>query len=56
MEEIAEIIERLINVSASLNTQIPDEIHMKAIRVILPEIRDELKDAYLKLGGENHWI
>ena len=55
MDEIAEIIERLDNISASLSLPVPDQIHVAALRESLPEIRDELKSAYIDIGGIDHW-
>ena len=55
MEEIAEIVEKLINLNAALALLIPDRMHVEAMRSELPEVRDRLKEAYLKLGGEDYW-
>lgn len=55
MDEIAEIIERLDNISSALTLPMPDHIHVTALRESIPEIKADLKKAYLDLGGINHW-
>ena len=55
MDEIAEIIETLDNLEAAMTLQMPVEIHLKALKESLPDVRDRLKKAYFDLGGENHW-
>lgn len=55
MDRIAEVIDRLNNVTAALSLKMPAEIHLDCLKDLLPEITAELKEAYLALGGENHW-
>ena len=57
MEElVVETIDRLNNLIAAMTLPMPAEIHLKALKESLPEIRDGLKEAYLDAGGEDHWI
>ena len=55
MEQIAEVIERLDNILGAMQMPFPDSTHMSGLREILPDVRNQLLEAYLKLGGENFW-
>jgi len=55
MDKIAEVIDRLDNLIAAMSLNMPAETHLAALRGLLPEIRDELKAAYLAAGGEDVW-
>ena len=55
MDKIAKIIDRLDNIVAAMSMPTPADIHLKALRQSIPEVKHELKEAYLELGGEDHW-
>lgn len=55
MKRIAIIIEKLESANSILNLPMSADLHLTAIRGLLPEIKEELKEAYLDLGGENFW-
>lgn len=55
MDEIVDVIDRLQNLSAALSVPAPAETHCLALREVLPEIRAQLKAAYLSEGGEDYW-
>ena len=55
MEEIAEIIDRIENLVHALKIPVGPELHFKALKDQMPEIHKDLKAAYLKAGGEDHW-
>jgi hypothetical protein len=53
--EIAEALERLDNLTAALGMTLDPAIHVAGLREALPEVKAEIKAAYLKLGGVDHW-
>ncbi|MDR5825801.1 hypothetical protein [Caballeronia sp. LZ043] len=55
MDEIAEAIDTLDSLIAALSMQMPDSLHVKALRESLPNVRDAIKSGYLAAGGENMW-
>lgn len=55
MDEIAEVIETLDMLISAMSIPMPPEIHLKALRESLPDVRERLFEAYLSLGGEDHW-
>ena len=34
---------------------VSDKMHVEALRKIIPELSEKLKQAYVQDGGENHW-
>lgn len=55
MDEIAEVVDTLDNLIAALSMPMPNDLHVKALRLSLPDVRDKLRAAYLAAGGENVW-
>lgn len=55
LEELAEALERLENMTAALRIPMAAQFHVEALRESLPEVKAEIKAAYLKLGGVDHW-
>lgn len=54
-ERLAEIAERLDNLTGSLQIPMPAQFHVDQLKNILPEIRDELRLLYISESGENPW-
>lgn len=55
MDKIAEVIETMMNITCSLEMPIPTDIQLEALRELLPKILQDLKVAYIEMGGEDHW-
>lgn len=55
LEPFAELVDRIDNLCAAMTLPVPAETHLNALRDSFPEIRNELKAAYLKAGGEDVW-
>lgn len=56
LEKIAESVDTLENLIASLSmTNLPDRIHVEALREALPELKENIKGAIIKETGENPW-
>lgn len=55
MDELSELVERIDNLIVAMTLPVPAEIHLSALRESLPEIRDELRSVYFKMGGTDHW-
>ncbi len=55
MEKLAEMVDRLDNLSSAVQLPMPADLHVQCLRESLPELQAEAKEIYLQLGGENVW-
>jgi hypothetical protein len=55
LEEIGQLIDRLDNLCSAMELPMPAELHLKALKESLPNVRDDLQLIYIDAGGENHW-
>lgn len=55
MDELGQAIDRVDNLSHALMLPMPASFHVEQIKSILPEVIAELKDAFVKVTGENPW-
>jgi len=55
LDQIAGTIERLDNLTYSIQLPLTDRMHVEQLRKALPEIVDELKKGYFAAGGEDYW-
>lgn len=54
-DKIAGIIDGMENLIAAMSMPIPSDIHVKALKVSLPDLKGRLKNIYFEMGGENLW-
>lgn len=54
-EKLGELINSLDNLAHALKMNIPESIHVQAMRKLLPEKVKEFKEVYIELTGENPW-
>lgn len=54
-DKIVGIIDDMESLIASMSMPIPNDIHVKALKVSLPNLRDKLKNIYFEMGGEEIW-
>ena len=55
VETIGGVIDEIENLISSLSLPVPNDIHVKSMRKLLPEIKEKLKNVYLLCGGEDLW-
>ncbi len=55
LERMGQLIDQLDNIGMSMQIPMPPEIHLKALRESVPEIRSEVRAIYDQLGGEDVW-
>lgn len=55
IEEIGQAVDRLDNLIAANEIPMPADIRLGALNEALPELRDQIKSAYMALGGEDWW-
>jgi hypothetical protein len=48
-------IDRIDNLIAGLNLPMAAEFHITQLKLILPEISQNLKDLYIEMYNENPW-
>lgn len=55
-EELGQTIDRLDGFGAMLkNPFMPAELHVKALKDLIPEIVEDFKDHFAKIFGEDPW-
>lgn len=56
-EELGQAIDSLENLATALvnMTMIPDRIHVESLRSGLPDLVVKMKEAFVKVTGENPW-
>lgn len=55
LDEIGKLADSIENIIFSMTMPLDDELHLTAIREILPEWRDKIKAFYKEVSGENPW-
>lgn len=55
LENVGLIIDRLDNLDVAAALPLDPSLHLRALRAALPELRRDLKSAYLALGGDDVW-
>jgi hypothetical protein len=55
LERMGQLIDKLDSIGMSMQMPVPAEIHLKALRESVPEIRNEIRAIYDQLGGEDVW-
>jgi len=55
MDRIAGVIDSLDNIRAAMDLPMPADVHMGILRESIPMLREELRMAYIALGGEDYW-
>jgi hypothetical protein len=53
--ELGEIAETLDNLHHALMLPMPADLHLKALKEALPDLRDKARRAYEELTGDNPW-
>lgn len=54
-EELGQAIDRVENLQYAIQIPMPAEFHVEQLKILLPEVVQELKDAFVKCSGENPW-
>lgn len=54
-ELLGRAIDRVDNLVGALQLPLPDKMHVQQLRVLLPEIVEELKAGFTAVTGENPW-
>jgi hypothetical protein len=55
MDQIGQVSDSIENLLFSLNLPIPPELHLKALKESLPELKKKLREAVIAETGENPW-
>lgn len=54
-EQVGESVDTLDNLIGAMKLPLPGELHLKALRESLPDLREKLRNAYVQATGEDHW-
>ena len=55
LERLGQLVDRLNNLQMALTMPLTAKLHLECVKPIIPELKEEVKDIYFKLGGENVW-
>lgn len=55
LEKLGQAIDSLDNIIHTLKLPLPDSLHVKSMRDILPELLDKLKEGFMEATGETPW-
>jgi hypothetical protein len=54
-ENLGLAIDRIDNIANGLKLPLPDAMHLQQLKILLPEIVQELKLGFIEATGENPW-
>ena len=54
-EQVGESVDTLENLITAMKMNLPDDLHLQALRESLPDLREKLRSAYVQATGEDHW-
>lgn len=55
LEKIGQAVDGIENLAAGLNLPLPPQMHIDQLKKILPEIANQIKEAFIAETGENPW-
>ena len=55
-EKLGQAIDRVDNLAHALLLPMPANMHVESLKAVLPDVVEELKEAYTELTGENPWV
>ena len=55
LQALGELLDTIDSIKHALNMPVPDLIHVEAMRGILPDLTNAIKEVYFDEGGEDVW-